>query len=164
MIDPTPPRTDGPVLERIMQGLKFHFETVPMPVAAGETLDWDVIVRAPLTDAERKMDTCVSIMEGQERSSELTGQTEKRLEVSIEYEVKSYLGEEPQAYANEVKAALEKYIAAHFRSHRRCLHMRLTASETDVGRTGDRVVGGILFYEMTYRHRTGDPTKAVGEN
>lgn len=161
--DPTPPRADGAVRERIMQGLKYAFETVPLTIAS-ETMQFDVVVRAPLTKAEREMKSCLSIMEGQERSSELTSRTEKRLEVSIEYEIEAFMGEEPQTFSTDALAAIEKYVADHFRNHRLCLHMKLTASETDVGRSGDRVVGGILFYEMTYRHRTGDPTKAVGEN
>ncbi len=151
-----------PIREQVLQYIKSKFEAVTS--VGGETnLTWERVVRAPLSDADRKLKTCVSLMEGRERVSEKTLVTDCLLDFSVEFEVRTYIGEDPATFLNLVLCDVRKTMMEDRQCGGLCLHVQEVANETDITSGSDRMVGGIVFFTITYRHMTGDPTRALGE-
>jgi hypothetical protein len=151
-----------PVRERILQYIKTLFENAT-DIGGEPNLMWEAIVRAPLTDKERKTKSCLSLMEGRERKQDRSLVTDKFLDFSVEFEVRTFMGEDPATFLNLVLADIQKTMGEHRQAGGLCLHVEETGSDVDISSGEDRVVGGIVFFVIHYRHMTDDPTRAQGE-
>lgn len=151
-----------PVSERILQHLKARFEAVT-DLGGEPGLTWETIIRAPIKDENRKLKSVLSIMQGHERTGAMSMTEEKFLDVSFEFEVKAYAGEDAGTFVNQLIAEIQKTLAVDRQCGGLCLHVRVTGSDCDIESEGDRRVGGIVFATIHYRHRDGDPCRLLGE-
>lgn len=151
-----------PVRERVLAYLKAKFEAVTS--VAGEQFPWEAVVRAPLSDQERGTQACLSIQEGRERKLDKASMVEEKfLDITIEWEVRAYMGEDPATYNNLVLADIQKTVGQDRQCGGMCLDMQETGSSVDVTTSHAPVIGGIVFFTIHYRHIAGDPTRAIGE-
>lgn len=154
--------TPLPVRERIMERFKANFEAIT-GIGGEPDLTWERIIRAPITDNDRKLKTVMSLQEGRETHGQVSVAEDKFLDVSFEFEIKTYMGESPATFLNLVIADILKTLAGDRQLGGLCLHVRVTGSDTDIQSEGDARVGGIVFATVHYRHRDGDPCRLLGE-
>lgn len=154
--------TPIPVRERIMERLKSNFEAVT-DLGGEPGLTWESVVRAPIGDNERKLKSAVSLQEGREVCSVVSVAEDKQLDVSVEFEIKSFAGESAATFQNYVLAHVLKTLAGDRQLGGLCLHVRVTGDDMDIQSEGDPRVGGIVFATIHYRHREGDPCRLLGE-
>jgi len=151
-----------PVRERILTTLKTLFEAAT-DIGGEPGLIWERVIRARISDNDRKLKTVLALVEGHERSSPVSLAIEKALDLSIEFEVRAYVGESPATFVNLMLADIEKTLFAHSQLDGLCLHLQVTGSDSEIEAETETVVGGAIYVTVRYRHMYGDPCRLIGE-
>lgn len=159
MSTPTP---SVPVRTRIMRAIVDRFKS-RVAGEAGARITWNTVIRAPLSRMEKKLGDCVGITTGTERVIKRDLTETRVLPVMIEFEVRTMLGESPDESLVETLSEIQAAIKQDLQFGGLCLHMYETDNNLDVEAGDDRSVGGVVAFEVTYRHMFDDPRRLVGE-
>lgn len=150
--------TERSIRDNIMEHLKDRFETV----RAGTnryTTTWNMVLRAPLTKQSKIIGDSVSILDLTEKKDESIGQMTCRLRVAIEFVYVMKIGDEPLTELNRILVDIQRLMRSDIQAGGLCLNIVESSSELDLDGPEDRLVGGIVFWEVLYKHATQDPTK-----
>lgn len=159
MPDPTPPEI---VRKRLMQAIKTRFEDRQAGVD-GAIITWNRVIRAPLSTIEKRIGNMLGITTGDERVIKRDMTLTRVLPVIIEFEARSFLGEDVEDAGIDILAEIQGTVHADLQFGGLCLHMYETGNTLDVDGENDRTIGGLVFFEATYRHLFDDPRRRPGE-
>lgn len=163
MISELPPPT---VRDRIMDHLIRRFKSVSAGVN-GRYVTWDVVSDTPLSRTEKALGTSVGIFDSRERKTAEVGYERCLLDVQTEFRVQTAHGDNVSSVARgvlgELQAVMRSDIYCTENSSQLTLNIVEVGNELDVDGPNDKSVAGIVFWEIQYRHKTGDPRKLQGE-
>jgi len=144
--------------ENIMAHLKDRFEQVKTGVNDFET-EWDVVSRAPLSRTQKGLDATVSLTDTRERKTPMIGKMDCRLTVVVEFAYRVKQGDEPETELNRLLCEVQRTMRSDITAGGCCLNIVENSSELDLEGPDDRLVGGVTFWEVSYRHKVDDPRK-----
>jgi len=155
------------IRERIMCQLVRDFEKV----SAGTNnhlIDWEVVKRTALEDFDELLGPTMCIIEGDETSSDEQASVRKRLEVATEFWFEPFTGEDLASQANMILADVQRTVRTNplileddtSPVCRLALDTVEVRSEIETGFEG--LIGGVVVWQVIYRHAQNDPTKFVG--
>lgn len=151
-----------PVRSRIMAAISDRFKA-RVAGTGGATITWNTVVRAPLSRLEKKMGNCVGITTGSERVLRRDMVETRVLPVMIEFECRTLLGDSPDDSVIETLCEIQATVKVDLQFGGLCLHMYEIDNTLDIEAGDDRSVGGVVTFEVTYRHMFDDPRRLVGE-
>lgn len=82
-----------------------------------------------------------------------------RLRVATEFVYSMKIGDEPLTELNRILVDIQRLMRSDIQAGGLCLNIVESSSELDLDGPEDRLVGGIVFWEVLYKHATQDPTK-----
>jgi hypothetical protein len=145
--------------ENIVQHLKDRFETVRQGVD-GYTVEWDNVERGPLTRQDKILDATVSLTDTRETKTAMIGVYECRLTIVVEFAYRVREGDDPLHELNRLLVDVQRLMRTDIQAGGLCLNIVETSTELDAEGPADRVVGGVTFWEVLYRHSLQDPRKS----
>jgi hypothetical protein len=153
-----------PIRELILRALKKKFEDRDAGQEdSNHLVTWDRVQRTPIGDAAQHLRSIAAIIEGTETTFKLTGNVvQKNLDVSVDFEVRPFRGEEPSTFVNEVLADVQRTMQEDVRLGGLALNVQEIRNETDFSGDKEVFVGGTVDYEISYRHMLHDPSEPVG--
>lgn len=150
------------IRENIMAHLKDRFETVEEGVG-GSTLTWEHVTRDPLSKKAFQFESAVSILDPTERKTKEINYELATLRVAVEFTYRVMVGDERGTEANRLLMEIQKTMRSDIQTGGLALNTVEVRSELDIDGPDDKLIGGVSFWDVTYRHRNNDPTKLVGE-
>lgn len=158
-----------PVRDRILTHLKERFEAVEEGVD-DHVITWNTVVRRVLSDSEQQTGDALAIIDGPERKIEEIGHIRCSLQVFTEFWVRLKLGDEPSERLNLVMSDIYRTMRSDINSVvtivppcELTLNITEQRNEFDIEGAGDDLVGGVVVWEVLYRHKPLDSTKLQGE-
>lgn len=153
------------IRENIMQHLLDRFSSVEEGVD-GYTQTWAAVLRSPITKPEALTGPTLCLIEGQERNEAEIHSTRCSLTLYTEFWMPLPVGANPYSELNRLMADVQRCM----RSDIYCggtpsgltLNIVKTGDDLDV-QASSSVVGGIVIWEVQYRHAVDDPRKKRGE-
>lgn len=147
---------------RIMDHLLARF-TACEAGEDGRYITWNTVSDCPLTNTEQLIGNAVGLYEGRERKKAEVGFYRSTLELQTEFKVKLALGDKPGRVANAVLGEIQSIMLSDIYCGGLSLDIVEVGNELDVDGPNDQTVAGIVFWEIIYRHKAGDPRKTQGE-
>ena len=123
----------------------------------GRYITWNTVSDCPLTSTETLLGTAVGIYEGRERKRAEVGHSRNTLELSTEFKIKLAMGDKPAQVARRVLGEVQAIVQSDIYCGGLSLHIVEVGNELDVDGPSDQSVAGIVFWEVMYRHKAGDP-------
>ena len=157
--------TDASIRENILGFIKDLFEGQSEGFN-GYTETWNTVVRRPLTATEMDAGASMAIFDTNERNTPEIGHSLKTLEVGIEFFLVTKYGSDNDQNSSELNRLLtdiQRAIRVDIQMSGLAINSVETRSEFDLDGPGERLVGGITFWNITYRHKENDPRKLLGE-
>lgn len=147
------------IRECILQKLVEIFKRPPLE-------PWDVefggVSRDPLTnDIVQTYDFTISITDPSERVREAVAVEYREINMVFEFTGKVREGDTASVIGNRVLGAIQKRIGCDISLEDLALNSVLRGSEIDIEGPFDKVVSGVIVYDVTYRCRANDPFTAV---
>jgi hypothetical protein len=125
---------------------------------------WNSVTRSPLPDSVSQIpDTAISIMDFRERKNPVIGAFEPNLVLHAEFAIRLKVGDIASVELNRVMVDIQRVMMSDIYSGGLSLNIVEVSSELDIQGPGDRLVGGIITWEVLYRHKHDDPRKLRGE-
>lgn len=125
---------------------------------------WNDVSRKPLAASVAAVpDTAIAIMDHRERKNPLIGMYDCFLTVHTEFAIRLKLGDDPSTELNRLMVDVQRAMRSDNTAGGLCINIVETGSELDIEGPGDRLVGGIISWEVLYRHSLDDPRKHRGE-
>lgn len=129
----------------------------------GHPLRWNSVLRVPLPKAEKILGNALAIMDTRERKTPEIAATRCNLTLATEFAIRGFEGDNIASEVNKIMTSVQRVMLSDISSGGLSLHVVENASELDIEGPGDRLVGGVIFWDIQYRHKLGDPTKHRGE-
>ncbi len=147
------------IRECILKKLVEIFERSPLEPW---DLEFGAVGRDPLTDDMVKThDYTISITDPSERVREAVAVEYRDINLVIEFTGKVYEGDTASVIGNRALGAIQKRIGCDITLEDLALNSVLRGSEIDIEGPFDKVVSGVIVYDVTYRCRANDPFTAV---
>ena len=157
------------VRERIMDHLHSRFLAIE-DGADGHIITWNTVERRILTDEEQRMGDALSLLDVSEQKDAEIGHSRVQLQVITEFWIKLNLGDNPSQMLNRIMGDVQRTMLSDVNSIvstsplcELTIDIRELRNEFDVDSSGDFLVGGMVVWEVLYRHKYADPTKLPGE-
>jgi hypothetical protein len=157
--------TDASIRENILEFLKVRFEDLAEG-SGGYTETWNTVTRRPLRAVEMDAGSSLAIFDTNERAVPEIQYTLKTLEVAIEFYIVARIGSDEDQNSTELNRLLtdiQRAMRSDITCGGLCHNSVETRSEFDLDGPGERLVGGITFWNISYRHKENDPRKLLGE-
>lgn len=142
--------------EQIMQHLQQRFSAL----RAGEdgyTTTWNVVTRRPLTKQEVAMGDAIAIFDtGEEKTAEI-GFYRCMLYVSAEFFYALKTGDDPSTELNRLLVDIQRAIRVDVTCGGVAFNMVELRNELDIDGPADRLVAGVVEFQVQYRHLIDDP-------
>lgn len=97
---------------------------------------------------------------GEEKQREF-GSTRSVLTVIVEFYYKPKVGQMKAGELNRLLAELTKRVMTDYQQGGLALNTEEAGNELDIDGIYDKIINGSITFEVTYRHGTFDPTKAL---
>lgn len=160
MIDPVPPDT---VRSRIMRHLLDRFTTCRAGVD-GRHITWGAVSDTPFSEKEAQFaPERIALIDVRERKRPEVGYSRCELTVNAEFHATLAKGDKPNEIANQVLGEVQAVMLSDIYCGGLTLDIVEVGNELEVEGSNDTSVSGIVFWEILYRHKAGDPRKLVGE-
>lgn len=157
------------VRNRIMEHLKERFEGIEAGID-DYTVTWNTIARRPLSDIEMQTGDALALIDRGEAKSEEIGYMRSVMEVLTEFWIRVDFEEDPSVRLNEVLGEVQRTMRSDINSTvttvplcQLTINITEVRNELDVEGPGDNLVGGVVAWEVVYRHQSNDPRKLIGE-
>jgi len=122
---------------------------------------WDGPVSdAPITDYNMN-NRVLGIYDTREKKENRANYTACRMEVMFEYYSKIWAGESATAILRQTLTKIQKMVLSDIQCGNLCLNTVETGNEFDIDGPATSVAGGIVVWEVTYRHALKDPTRRI---
>jgi hypothetical protein len=129
----------------------------------GRFITWNTVTDGPIGSAEANLGNALSVSDGRERKKPEVGFERCQLEVQSEFKIKLAMGDNPKQVANAVLGEIQTIMLSDIYCGGLSLHIVEVGNELDVDGPSDQSVAGIVFWEIQYRHKAGNPRLAQGE-
>ena len=157
-----------PIRERILRTI----ETNLAAMQEGEdehVITWNTITRNPWEDIEQQMGDTIGIFDLSETSSDEQGYVRKTMEVATEFWIRPKLGDNDASEINIVMADVNRVMRADTTFIvdvgppvcQLAIDLVEVRSEIDLER--EDLVGGVIIWNILYRHDQDDPRKIFGQ-
>ena len=156
-----------PIRERILQQIVINLEKV-QEGNDEHVLTWNVITRDPWEDIEQLTSDTIGVFDMTEQSFDEQGFVRKRLEVVTEFWLKPKLGDDNAELINVVMGDVNRTMRADPTLItdpgppvcQLAVDLVEVSSEVDLGR--EDLIGGVIVWNIIYRHDQDDPRKLYG--
>lgn len=154
----------NPIRNRILAVLKQRFLDVADGVG-GHIITWNVVERKPLEDQQMEMGNAIALLEGPETKRDEVQRVRASLTLLTEFWVRLELGDEPSDRLNRVMGDIyltmrgtngQGIYVLEPDDTQLALDIQERRNELDVGGPGDTLVGGVVEWEILYRHHAND--------
>lgn len=153
------------IRENILCHLQDRFQQVVEGVD-GYNVTWSQVIRRPITKPEALTAPTLCLIEGQERNEAEIGATRCTLTLYTEFWTPLGVGGNPFTELNrlmaDVQRCMRKDVYCGGTPSGLTLNIVKVADDLDV-QASSSVVGGIVIWEVQYRHAADDPRKKRGE-
>ncbi len=143
-----------PIRERILQKIEANL-TAMQEGEDEHVITWNTITRNPWEDIEQQMGDTIGIFDLSETSSDEIGFVRKTMEVATEFWIRPKLGDNDASEINIVMADVNRVMRAD------------TTFIVDPGppvcQLAVDLVGGVIIWNILYRHDQDDPRKIFGQ-
>lgn len=154
------------VRDRIMEHLKARFEAVQKDVD-DSPLTWNTVVRRQLTDTEQQHGHAITLLDPGEVKNEEIGYMRCELTVITEFWIRLYQGDVPSVRLNEVMGEVQRTMRSDIYSTvtpgdpttQLTINITEVRNEFDVDSPDDSLVGGVVAWNVIYRHHILDPRR-----
>ena len=157
------------VRERIMDHLHTRFKDVQNGTD-DHIVTWNVVERRILTDEEQRLGPSLSLLDVSEQKSAEVGHSRSTMQVVTEFWLRPTLTDNPSVILNRIMGDVQKTMTSDPHSTvttsplcQLTVDIRELRNEFDIDSAGDFLVGGMVVWEVLYRHQFADPTKLPGE-
>jgi hypothetical protein len=128
------------------------------------SVTWNSVERKPLPASPSNFpSTAISIMDHRESKKELIGMYQCHLIIHTEFAIRLNVGDNPSVELNRLMLDVQRAMRKDNTAGGLIINVVETNSELDIEGPGDRLVGGIISWEVHYRHALDDPRKHRGE-
>lgn len=124
---------------------------------------WHQVLTDPVSKTSAIQAPSIGLYDPDERKNPEVGYKLCTLVLAVEFFLRPGLGEEGSDILDRYHTLIYKTIRKDINCGGLCLNSVENRFEKDIDGPDDRLVGGISFWELTYRHKANDPTKLVGE-
>lgn len=96
----------------------------------------------------------------EEKSREF-GSTRSHLKVVVEFYYRPKVGQSKASELNRILAETTKRVMLDYQQNGLALNTEEVSNDLDIDGIYDKIINGSITFEVTYRHGTFDPTKAL---
>lgn len=146
------------IREQILVNLKSRFSSV-QPGVDGHTVEWLLVERAPINNSNIRNGEVISILDAEEVKTPRIAHMECNLTVVTEFWYKMKQGDEGSTEANRLLADVQKTMREDIYSNGLTYNIIELRNSLDVDSVNDRLVNGVIFWQVNYRHKLNDPTQ-----
>ena len=129
----------------------------------GKPFFFESVLRAPLPKTDKLIGNVLSIMDVRERKTEEIGAMRCHLSVVMEFSIKTFMGDNIASELDKIITLVQQVARRDITAGGLSLNIVESGSELDLEGPDDRTAGGVVFWDVQYRHKVGDPTKHRGE-
>lgn len=147
---------------RIIDHLKERFEKAKAG-QGGRYITWNTVATQPITKPETIAGSAVGIYDSRERKKPEAGYARSTIQLATEFHVRLAQGDDATRIANLVLGEVQAIMLSDIHCGGLSLNIVETGNELDVEGPNGTLVSGIVFWEVLYRHKAGDPRTLVGE-
>ncbi len=147
------------IREQIMQALVARFEGIRAGVPTDDpyAFTWDVVVRHPLGDKEKKTRYALALLEGDETKNPQADATNAFLSVEVGFHVRAEARDEPSTQLNAVLLNIQRAVRQDPMLGGLAIDVREDSNTHQVDGFEDRQIEGSVFYTVRYKHAENDP-------
>lgn len=127
----------------------------------GRFMTWNTVSDCPITDAQKQLGNTIGIFDGRENKKPEVGSSRATLSLMTEFHVRLAKGDKPNRIANLVLGEVQSIMLSDIYAGGLCLNIVEVGNELDVEGPQDTAVSGIIFWEVQYRHKAGNPRQQV---
>ena len=150
--------------ERILTVLKSRYENIEAGVD-GYTITWNRVVRRPLTETEQEAGDALAIIDSAEVKSAEVQHYRSTMTVFTEFWIKLMEGDDPSVRLNLALLDVQRTMLSDIGAletpgdptTQLAVDITEVRNEFDIDSAADRLVGGIVQWEVIYRHSEDDP-------
>lgn len=160
--------TPLPIRERILRKIVANLEKV-QEGDDEHVITWNLVTRDPWEDVEQLMSDTIGVFDMTEQSFDEQGFVRKRLEVATEFWLKPKLGDNNAELINVVMGDVNKTMRADPTlitdiGPPVCqLAIDLVEVSSEVELEREDLVGGVIIWNIIYRHDQDDPGRLYGQ-
>lgn len=140
----------------IIDHLVARFEAIEAGVDDFVT-GWSVVKTVPLSKEDTRHSTALGIYDTSEENRDEIGHQQKLMNVVFEFHAVTLEGISPDKFARQLLAEIERTIHLDIYMGQLAMDAQERGNELDVESGNDKVVSGVVIYQIRYRHRVGDP-------
>lgn len=123
------------------------------------------VIRDPIDLAQiQKLqvgEAMVGVYDTSEEKKREFGSTRATLTIVVEFYYRPKVNQSKAEYLNRILAELTKRVMTDYSQGSLALNTEEVGNDIDIDGIYDRIVNGSITFEVTYRHGTFDPTKAL---
>lgn len=129
------------------------------------TQDYRFVTRDPIdVGIAQKLqagEAAVGVYDTAEEKQREFGSTRASLTIVVEFYYRPKTGQSKATYLNIILAELTKRVMTDYSQGSLALNTEEVGNDLDIDGIYDRIVNGSITFEVTYRHGTFDPTRAL---
>lgn len=144
--------------ELIMQHLAERFAALREGVD-GYTTTWNAVTRRPMGDQEVSMGNALGLFDVEEEKNPAINWYHCNLRVVAEFYYVLQLGDEPSTELNRMLVDIQRAIRVDVTCGGLAFNIVELRNELDVDGPADRLVAGVVEFQVQYRHLLDDPRK-----
>ena len=127
------------------------------------TTEFFRIERAAIPEAEKINGPTLAIYDHSERKEPEIGSDRVKLTLTFEFSYPMKEGDKASTELNRILLDVQRLVRSDIYCGGLTLNVVEIGSDFDIEGTGDSIVGGIVQFEVLYRHKILDPSKKRGE-
>lgn len=144
--------------EQIMEHLVNRFGDI-REGEDGYTTTWNVVARRPMTKAELNLGDALGLFDVEETKTARIGFYDCDLKVVCEFFHVLKLGDEPSTELNRMLCDIQRGMRSDIGCGGLTINIVENSSELDIDGPADRLVAGVVEFQIAYRHALDDPRK-----
>jgi hypothetical protein len=142
--------------ERIMEHLVDRFGDI-REGENGYTVTWNVVARRPMTKAELNLGNALGLFDVEEEKTARIGYYDCQLKVVCEFFHVLQIGDEPSTELNRMLCDIQRAMRSDIGCGGLSLNIVENNSELDIDGPADRLVAGVVEFQIAYRCALDDP-------
>lgn len=142
--------------ERIMQHLQDRFTAMQVGVN-GYSTTWNAVVRRPLTKQETAIGDAVALFDVDEEKTPEIGFYRCSLRIQVEFFCTMLTGDDPSTELNRMLLDVQRCMRTDVTCGGLGFNILELRNELDVDGPADRLVAGVVEFQVQYRHMLDDP-------
>lgn len=144
--------------EQIMAHLERRLTSVREGVS-GYTSTWNTVVRRPLTKQEVAIGDAIALFDTDEEKTAEIGFYRCFLTVMVEFFYTLKAGDNPSTELNRLLLDIQRIMRSDVTCGGLSFNILEVRNELDIDGPADRLVAGVVEFQVQYRHLLDDPRK-----